>query len=305
MTRFLVTGASGLLGLNFALQYCQTDQVVGVTNRHPLTGAPFQTVQTDLLQPGEVERLLDLHRPEVVLHAAALALPDQCERQPELCDRLNAWLPGRIAVACRDRGIALVHISTDSVFDGQVGNYSEADPPNPLNAYARGKLAAERRVSAVNPDALIARVVFYGWSLTGQRSLGEFFYYNLQTGRPVRGFTDALFSPLLVTDLARILHRMVHKRLSGLYHVFSSQPVSKYDFGVSLARRFGLDSDLITPALLDEGGLGAARARNLSMDVSRLEQALGEKLPDQSAGLQRFFEQHARGLPSRLRQMAV
>lgn len=303
MTRFLVTGASGLLGLNFALEHCENHEVVGVTNRHRLTGAPFRTLPADLLTPGEVERVLDVVEPEVVLHTAALALPDECERQPELCQRLNAWLPGQIARACRARGMRLAHISTEAVFDGLQGRYTEEDTPNPLSTYARNKLAGEEAVAAANPDALIARVVFYGWSLSGQRSLGEFFYYNLAAGRGVRGFTDAIFTPLLVNDLADILLQMTTACLTGLYHVFSREPISKYDFGVRIARRFGLDESLIAPASVWDGGLAARRSPNLSMVSEKLTRDLNITLPSQAEGIERFFQLWQTGYTARVQNL--
>ncbi len=303
MTRFLVTGASGLLGLNFALEHYRQHEVVGVVNRHRLNGAPFPVIQADLIRAGEIERVLDAVQPEVVLHTAALALPDACERDPGLCERLNAWLPGQVAAAARDRGLRLVHISTEAIFDGLKGNYSEADVPNPLSVYARCKYAGEQAVAAADPGALIARVVFYGWSLLGQRSLAEFFYYNLRAGKPVRGFTDAIFTPLLVNDLADILVHMVDQRLTGLYHVFSSQPISKYEFGLLVARRFGLDESLISPASVWDGGLAARRSPDLSMRVDKLSRDLGITLPGQSAGIERLYRLFQQGLPGQLKQL--
>ena len=91
---------------------------------------------------------------------------------------------------------------------------------------------------------------FYGWSLLGQRSLGEFFYYNLSAGAQVMGFTDVIFCPLLVNDLAELLLEMLEKDLHGIYHVVSREHQSKYSFGVMLARRFGLDEKP------DHAGLG-------------------------------------------------
>jgi dTDP-4-dehydrorhamnose reductase len=289
MTRILVTGASGLLGLNFALRYAGEHEITGVVNQHGLAGVPFELVQADLTEPGVVARLLDSVRPEVVLNCAALAMPDLAERDPSFTERLNARMPGELALAARTRGIRMVHISTDSVFDGRKGDYSETDATNPLNTYARSKLAGELAVSAAYPDALIARVVFYGWSLGGGRSLSEFFFYNLSAGKPVQGFTDAIFCPLEVITLSELLLGMIEKELSGLYHVYSAEPISKYEFGVRIARRFGLDERLIEPAVIADGRLAARRASNLTMRVERLAHALGCGLPGQDAGIERLY----------------
>ena len=92
----------------------------------------------------------------------------------------------------------------------------------------------------VNPAAIVARVNFYGWSLSGKRSLAEFFVNNLSNERTVNGFTDVIFCPMLVNHLGRILIKMLERGLHGLYHVVGPQAMSKYQFGVEIARKFGL-----------------------------------------------------------------
>ncbi len=182
MTRFLVTGASGLLGLNFSLQFADRHDVVGIVHRNRLMGVPFQVVQANLSEPGKTMDLLREFKPEVVLHCAAMANVDACEDDPEKAYRINAEVSGEMAGFCAQQGIRFVHISTDAVFDGRLGNYLEEDLPNPINAYAETKLAAEHLVTAANPNAIIARVNFYGYSLFGRRSLGEFFVNHLAAG---------------------------------------------------------------------------------------------------------------------------
>jgi dTDP-4-dehydrorhamnose reductase len=158
-------------------------------------------------------------------------------------------------------------------------------------------------VLAANPQAVVARVNFYGWSLTGRRSLGEFFYNNLSARQHINGFTDVMFCPLLVTDLADILLEMAQGDLSGVYHTVSSEAVSKYEFGCRLARQFGLDDRLITPIRVSESGLKAARSPNLALSTSRLATALGRSLPDIDAGLSRFAQEYRSGLPDRLQKI--
>jgi dTDP-4-dehydrorhamnose reductase len=290
MKRLLITGASGLLGLNFALQAAGDARyaVTGLVNHNELAGVPFSVVQADLARPNAVAEMLESTRPELVIHCAALANLEACEAQPELAWCLNAGVPGDLAAATAQAGIKLVHISTDAVFDGQGGDYKEEDTPNPLGVYARSKLAGEEAVAQANPQAIIARVNFYGWSLNGTRSLAEFFFRNLSAGKNVKGFTDVLFCPLLVNHLVNLLLKMVEKDLKGLYHVVSSEHLSKYEFGCRIARLFHLDEKLITPTSWKAGGLQAQRSPNLTMNTGKLARDIGSSLPDQQVGLQRF-----------------
>jgi dTDP-4-dehydrorhamnose reductase len=338
--RILITGASGLLGLNLALSTAGKHEVYGVTHQHLLHNTPFHVLQADLLERGALERLLDTVQPDWIIHCAAQANLDDCEADPDLAYHLNAELPGRLATlvakgGARAKGVRLVHISTDAVFDGIQGDYSEEDAPNPLGVYARTKLAGERAVTAANPQAIIARVNLFGWSLVGRRSLGEFFFNNLSAGKQVMGFTDVYFCPMLANDLAGVLVCMLEAQLSGLYHVVSREATSKYDFGVAVARRFGLDENLITPTPVAASGLRAPRSPNLTLRTDKVRTALahdiqiselsppsrpwGEKgetqrrsvrgmrgeLPSWQEGLERFYELYRSGYPQMLRQLAV
>ena len=115
--RLLITGASGLLGLNLSLAARNAHTVIGV-DRGRLAAPPFELIQLDLTDRGSIERALTESSPDAVIHCAAIADVDACEREPALARRMNTDLPGRIAGACAAKGVTMVHISTDAVFDG-------------------------------------------------------------------------------------------------------------------------------------------------------------------------------------------
>ncbi len=303
--RILITGASGLLGLNLALETAEEHVVYGTAKDHLLNTRAFTVLPGDLLAPGAVDQVLDQAQPDWVIHCAALANIDACEADPVLARKVNTELPAELATYVARGGARLVHISTDSVFDGRRGDYSEDDAPNPLSVYARTKLDGERVVLQANPDAVVARVNLFGWSISGRRSLGEFFVRNLQAGNPVNGFTDVFFCPLLANDLAHLLVKMLKLNLSGLYHVVSPECLSKYEFGLRVAGKFGLDASLITPTTVERGGLLAARSPNLTLLTDKLAHSLREPLPTVSEGVERFYLQYLDGYPERIRRMAI
>lgn len=303
--RVLITGASGLLGLNLALELATEHTVYGVVHNNRIVTEDFEVIQADLLSPEEPARVFERARPDWVIHCAALADLEACEANPQLAQRLNADLPARIAAEAQRRGARLVHISTDAVFDGLRGGYTEEEEPNPPNAYARSKLAGERAVAQANPKTVVARVNIFGWSLSGSRSLAEFFFNNLSAGKSVPGFTDVFFCPLLVNHLAAILVSIFRAELSGLYHLVASGCLSKYEFGVAIARRFGLDGELINPVSVEEVGLTAPRSPNMTLRIEKLSAALGESLPDVASGLDRFHQLYQQGYPQQLQEMKV
>jgi dTDP-4-dehydrorhamnose reductase len=300
MRRILITGTSGLLGLNLALEMAKEHIVFGLA-KEQIYPPTFTAIQTDLLVPHTVERILDQVQPDWVIHCAALANLDACEADPEQARKLNSEIPLELASHVARGGARLLHISTDAVFDGQGGNYSENDFPNPLGIYAKTKLEGEHGVAEADPQAVIARINLFGWSLSGTRSLAEYFFYNLQGGKPVMGFTDVIFCPLLANDLAQIFLKMFSLHLNGLFHVVSRECISKYQFGVEIARIFGLDETLITPKSWEEAGLKAARAPNLNLRSEKLTKAIGEPLPDISSGLERFYRLYQEGYPQFLK----
>lgn len=301
MTRLLITGVSGLLGINLALEAVQNGyDVVGWTNSRTLKNTPFQHATVALENLENLPAALQNARPDAVIHCAAIASLDVAEQNPQLADLVNAQAPGVLAQTAKTMGIPFVQISTDAVFDGSRGNYSEDDMPNPLNTYAQSKLAGEESVRQAYPDSLIARVVFYGWSLNGKRSLAEFFFNNLSQGKPVNGFKDSIFSPLYVRDLADLLLEAMSKRLTGTYHFFSKESLSKYDFGVALARRFELDENLIEAMQTSQGNLLTKRSLNLSINTAKLQNALGHDLPGIAEGVERLFDDYQKGLRQQL-----
>jgi len=299
--KLLITGASGLLGINLAFEAMREHEVVGV-DRGTLKSAPFQVVQAELTQKDAIDSLIESTRPDALIHCAALANLEQCEADPLWAKILNTDLPGELGIACTKRDIRFVHISTDAVFDGTKEDfYTEEDEPSPPGVYSQTKLDAEYAVQEVNPRAIIARVNFYGWSLGGYRSLGEFFVNNLREGKSVNGFTDVIFCPMLVNDTARLLLEMLTRDLSGLYHVVGAHAMSKYQFGVEIARRFGLRENLIVPKSVEGSGLTAKRSHNLWLSTHKLSTDLGRETPIFSTGLDEFYTQFQQGYPQKIR----
>ncbi len=288
MARILVTGASGLLGASLALVAAEEHEVVGTYHQHPLELPGVKMVQADLTEAGAALRLLLVHAPDWVVHCAAATEVDRCEREPQWARQMNVAVPGVIAQACLRIGARLVHISTDAVFDGVEGEYREVDPPRPINVYGVTKLEGERNVAELDPEALILRTNFFGWSLGQKASLAEWFLHRLEQGKACPGFTDVFFSPLFADHLAGFILALLEREAHGLMHLPGRTCLSKYDFGVRLAESFNLDPTLIQAAGADDADLPAPRPRHICMVGEKAESVLGAKLPGVDAGLHDF-----------------
>ena len=301
MARILITGVSGLLGINLAMEAMRDHEIIGV-DRGKLKSPPFPVLKANFYDRHVFIAALDAFHPDWVINCAALTNLEECEKHSGQAKILNTNLARDLAVDCAERHVKLIHLSTDAVFDGtREGVYTEADEPNPQSVYARTKLDGERAVQQAYPKALIARVNFFGWSMSGRRSLSEFFFNNLSEGKNVNGFTDVIFCPLWVNDLSRILFAMLENSLSGLYHVVGSQAIDKYQFGLAVARRFGLEESLISPLSVEASSLTAKRSHNLSLSVHKLSTDLGCEIPSFSTGLDGFYTQYQQGYPQKIR----
>ena len=289
MATILITGAGGLLGANLVLDALASGhRVIAVDHQYPIRHPEVDSLAADLCQAGAAESILAAKRPDWVIHCAAATSVDGCEADPAMAFRLNRDMAQAVARGARAAGSRLVHISTDAVFDGERGGYREEDVPSPINVYGRSKLEGERAVAAADPQALIVRTNLYGWNAQDKQSLAEWFLSNLEAGKRCRGFTDVWFSPILVNDLGRLLFAMLEAGLAGVYHVAGGECVSKYDFGVRVARVFGLDGSLVEPAGVARAPLKARRGGNLCLSTQHSATGLGMKMPDVATGLLKF-----------------
>lgn len=276
----LVTGASGFLGRNLALEALTAGRPATLAvHRHGADQPRLRAISTDLTAPDAATDLLRRIGPQWVVNCAAFTNVDECERNPARARALNVDLPSALAAACARAGVGLVHISTDSVFDGRRGNYAEDDETGPVNVYARSKLDGERAVRDAFPEALILRTNFIGISQSRKAGLADWITTRLESGERIQGFADVIFAPLLANELARIILAAIDSRLEGLYHASARDACSKYDFACRLAAALGLDGGLVDRAVVADANLAAPRPLNISLSPLRLESALGRPMP--------------------------
>lgn len=276
----LVTGASGFLGRHLALEAVAAGRPVSLAvHRHASDLPELTHVSGDLTAPLAARDLLRRIEPQWVVNCAAFTNVDECERNPARAHALNVELPRLLAAACAEAGVGLVHISTDSVFDGRRGSYSEEDEAAPVNVYARSKLEGERAVEEECPEAVVLRTNFIGVSPSRNAGLADWITTKLESGERILGFTDVIFAPLLANELARIILAAIDSRLKGLYHASARDACSKYHFARRLAAALGLDSSLVDRAVVADANLAAPRPLNISLSPLRLEGALGRPMP--------------------------
>lgn len=269
----LLTGSTGFLGLRLAPALASRWRVVGASRTVSEPGS----VKMDLEDLDSVRRAFESVRPDAVVHAGAMARPDDCERAPERALRVNRDAARVLAESCGRTGARLVHLSTDLVFDGEKGFYSEDDPVAPISVYGRTKLAAEEAVLAAAPGAVVLRVAsLYGRPLGAARCFVDELRAKLSRGEPAGAFEDQWRTSTAADFLHEpVLRLLDDPDLDGVYHWGGAERATRFELAVALCRAFGWDERLVRRTRMADARQLARRPRDSSLDSSRLAGALG------------------------------
>ena len=236
--RIVITGALGQLGK--ALQTA-------------LAGADLILVDVpdwDITDPGSVSRMADL-KPAVVVHCAAMTDVDGCARNPDLAYHVNAFGTQNVALACQRAGAAMVHMSTNEVFDGTATEpYREFDPPRSINPYGASKLAAEQIAARLVTKLYIVRISWL-FAPGGNNFVSKMVTLADQRGR-LRVVSDEVANPTYAPDLADAIARLIQTEHYGNYHLVNEGYCSRYEFAVEILRQSGRDSVPVSPITSDQ-----------------------------------------------------
>lgn len=263
-------------------------EVVGLYHSVLPTVPGVSAEKLDIRDAEQVERTLSRARPDVMIHAAAEVRVDWCEDHPDEAARTNVDGTRNLAEAMARLGVPFLYVSTDSVFRGDRGHYSEEDEPGPVNVYAGTKLAGEEATLKALPEAIVARTTFYGWGGEHKPGLLDWILGELEQGREIPGFADVVFCPIAVDDVATALLDLLERNGSGKYHVVGSETITKYEFARRVARRFGYDPSLVKPARLADRKMRALRPLDSSLNIDKLRRTLGRDMPNVAEGLDKL-----------------
>lgn len=270
-----VTGAGGLIGSYFvrtAAQSAPDSRVIGLTRS-----------ELDLTNSSAVRARFEQERPRLIIHCAALSKVGACERDAALARQVNVAVTEFLAHLAEQ--ISFVFLSTDLVFDGQKGNYTETAAVNPLSVYAETKVAAEKTVLR-NPNHLVIRTSLNaGISPTQDRGFNEELRRAWAAGKATRLFLDEFRSPIAAIETTKAVWQLIQKNARGLYHIAGSERLSRFRIGQLLAaRRSELDAKLESASLKEYSG--PPRSPDTSLDCAKAEAFLGCELPGFSSWLE-------------------
>jgi dTDP-4-dehydrorhamnose reductase len=284
--KILITGASGFLGGYLVRAAQGRGELIGTYWEHPVALPGVELHRMDLTNLVEVAQFVRKVRPQTIIHAAALANLDTCETQKDLAWRTNVDAARMMAAVARELGSRLIHISTDMVFDGKKGNYSEEDIPEPISYYGYSKRMAEEDVLHAYPEALVVRVaLLYGFPVAGGNSFSAEIYRHLQTGKKVQVFMDQFRSPIWAGNAAPAIMELAELPHRGVLHLAGGERLSRSELAREVARQMGADPQLLEEISMHQIKWLVPRPEDVSFNIARAKQILQTRLLDCREGL--------------------
>ena len=275
----LITGAKGQLGYDFQRLFDEIKE-------------EYIATDVDDLDITNIEKVREFVKDKditLIINCAAYNNVDKAEYEVELCKKLNTYAPRDLATVAKEIEAEYITYSTDFVFDGEKkASYTEEDTPNPLSVYGRSKYEGEKEVFKVKPDSFVVRT---SWVFGIANNNFNKQVINWSKSKDELSIVDdQISSPTYSKDLAYYSWELIKTKKYGLYHLSNAGEISKYDQAKYVLEQIGWQGKL-NRAKTKDFNLKAKRAEFTKLDSSKLEKAIGKKIPSWQNGIDRFLEE--------------
>lgn len=287
--RTLLITANGLIGGYLNSVFKSKDYpVAGTFYRHHY---PDSFSGLDITDKLALKKIFSLYDPELVVLNAALTNVDYCQNNQEEAWRINVGAVKNIVDECKNYRSKLVFFSSEYVFDGLSGPYSEEDQPNPVCFYGQNKLEAESIIQGNLKDYLIIRTtVVYGKEKQG-KNFAMRLIETLKRGESVRVPSDQVSSPTYALNLAQLVEALIQKDKSGIYNVVGKDIMDRCAFALEVCSVFGLDKSKVIPVATAQLNQSAPRPLQVGLSVNKIEQENLGKVLGVKEGLSLFKQE--------------
>ena len=275
MKKILITGSTGQLGNALGKVFKSRYDLVSTSRTKPSKSTNyFLDITNSLL----VKDMVSAISPDIIINLAALTNVDLCESNPDLAHAINFQGVKNLVNVFKG---PIIHLSTDYVFDGKLGQYKEDDITNPINVYGVTKYKAEKILLEKSKESLVIRTnVLYDYQSKAKSSFLNWVVDSLKRGEKIKVVDDQFNNPTWTDSISVVVDRAIKADLNGLIHWGDFDWISRYDFANKIADKFNLQSNLIEPIKTEELNQVAPRPLNggldttLAQDLLRLEPPL-------------------------------
>jgi len=278
--RILVVGSNGMLGQRVVEVFKNNNNVElylsSAEEKSYFEAIPYKKI--DITVKKQIKDLILKFYPDFIINLAAYTNVDKCETEKELSWNINVNGVEYLAKYSVLSNSHLIHISSDYIFDGENGPYSEGDLPNPISYYGRSKLAGENVIKRFNISNTIIRTnVLFGAVKYGKPGFVTWIVNSLLNRNKINIVTDQINNPTYLDDLAEAISRIVELRKMGTYNIGGAELMNRYVFTKKIANYFNLDFSLVKPILTKELNQSAPRPLNSGLINLKAETELGYK----------------------------
>ena len=281
MKKIIVTGSNGLLGQKVTELSLQDPEIELIAtsigpNRHNLKDG-YTYEELDVLDWDRLNELVDIYQPDSIIHTAAMTNVDACEAERAQCYALNVQSVKNLVDICEKRDIQLIHLSTDFIFDGEDGPYTEDAEPNPLSYYGETKLESELVLKNSSCRwAILRTIIVYG--IVNDMSRSNIILWAkgaLEKGEPIHVVNDQWRMPTLAEDLAACCLLAVKKNASGVFYASGKDLMSILEIVERVADHYGLNKSLIKPISAESLNQAAKRPKKTGFILDKAIVELG------------------------------
>ncbi len=278
MNTICITGGNGLLGSKLleAAQGRYRIVTIDLAESPLYTGDKFEYYQVDITHKEKIIGLISKFQPHCVFHTAALTNVDECEREEQKAWDINVTGTENLIQACQLFPCTFIHLSTDYIFNGKNGPYSEDDRPDPVSVYGQTKLESEKIVRNNLSDYIIARtMILYGYFPGVRKNFITWLIEAMQQGKKLRIVTDQYGTPTLADDCAGALLTLYEKNARGIYHTAGRELINRYNMARKVMDIFQFQDVSLSPISTDQLHQDAPRPLRSGLKIDKIKNEFG------------------------------
>jgi dTDP-4-dehydrorhamnose reductase len=278
--RILIVGSNGMLGRKTVDFYLKTGnyELLLISGKENSLADNVDYIQCDITEREKIKKCVQSFYPDFIINAAAYTGVDKSETEREQAWKVNVRAVEYISETARAIDAHIIHISSDYIFDGKNGPYSEDAVPNPLSYYGRTKLASENALKISGALYTILRTnVLYGTSPTSRPDFVKWVVNSLKNKQQIRIVTDQINNPTFIDDLIQAVSKIIEFNKTGIFNIGGREFLSRHEFTNIIAEYFNLDKTLIEPILKKDLNQAARRPLKSGLITLKAQTELGYK----------------------------